>query len=150
MLLSAIAALGVVALAAALRWVPDGEVRTVHRFGHYVRTLGPGLHLVWPLVDRSFKRVLLIGHHLELPPGSLDGVPAGADLYYQILDPARAGAKLECIDTFVRDETAAAMAQVVEVTDGMSLPSADELKRAINDRVSGLGLRVIRCALVPA
>jgi len=135
-------------LATGLRWVPEGEVRTVHRFGRYVRTLGPGLHLVWPLVDRSFKRLLMIGHHLEVPKLDLNGVEAGADLYYQILDPARAGDKLERIDTVVCEETRQAMIRVVEVADGASLPSAEELKRALNERLSLLGLRVIRCSLV--
>lgn len=35
-----------------VRHVPEGQAWTVHRFGHYLRTLRAGRHVVWPLLDR--------------------------------------------------------------------------------------------------
>ncbi|TXK62264.1 SPFH domain-containing protein [Alkalisalibacterium limincola] len=135
---------------AALRRVPQGEVHTVHRFGRYVRTLAPGFHLVWPVLDRVAARVLLIGHHLELPTRAYGPMQAGGDLYYQILDPVRTGHALERVDSLVLDEAAA----VLEEVANMSAPaeagfSADSFKKALNERMSGLGLRIIRCSLHP-
>ena len=52
---------------AAVRRVPDGQAWTVRRFGRYVRTLRPGTHAVWPLLDRIARQVRLTGHHIELP-----------------------------------------------------------------------------------
>jgi len=135
---------------AALRRVPEGEVHTVHRFGRYVRTLAPGFHLVWPLLDRVAARVLLIGHHLELPVRAYGPMQAGGDLYYQILDPIRTGHALERVDSLVLDEAAA----VLEEVANLSAPpdagfSAESFKKALNERMSGLGLRIIRCSLHP-
>ena len=135
---------------AALRRVPQGEVHTVHRFGRYVRTLAPGFHLVWPLFDRVAARVLLIGHHLELPARAYGPMQAGGDLYYQILDPVRTGRALERVDSLVLDEAAAVLE---EVANQGAQPEAgfgaEAFKKALNERMSGLGLRIIRCSLHP-
>lgn len=135
---------------AALRRVPQGEVHTVHRFGRYVRTLAPGFHLVWPLLDRVASRVLLIGHHLELPARAHGPMPAGGDLYYQILDPARTGDALERVDSLVLDEAAAVLEEVAnQGAQPEAGYSAEAFKKALNARMSGLGLRIIRCSLHP-
>lgn len=133
---------------AALRRVPQGEVHTVHRFGRYVRTLAPGFHLVWPVVDRVAARVLLIGHHLQLPARAHGPMQAGGDLYYQILDPARTGDALERVDSLVLDEAAAVLEEVAnQGAQPEAAYSAETFKKALNERMSGRGLRIIRCSL---
>jgi regulator of protease activity HflC (stomatin/prohibitin superfamily) len=135
---------------ASLRRVPDGQVHTVHRFGRYVRTLPPGFHMVWPLLDRVAARVLLIGHHLELPSRDYGALHTGADLYYQILDPSRCGRALERVDSLVLDEAVAVLEGVANQGAAQDpVFGAEALKKALNERVSGLGLRVIRCSLHP-
>lgn len=145
------AVVGSVALAlglAALRRVPDGQVHTVHRFGRYVRALPPGLHLVWPGLDRVAQRVLLIGHHLQLPASEFGQCRAGGDLYYQILDPTRTGDALERVDSLVLGEAQALLAEVAnEGASPAPAVSAEALKRALNERIDKLGLRVTRFSL---
>lgn len=147
----ALATLTALALfALAVRRVPEGQAWTVHRFGRYSRTLQPGRHALWPLLDRIVHHVPLTGHHLELPASGLGDARASADLYFQILDPQRAGNDLDAVDELVRAHVDAALSRIV---DGQRLPSpgdagmADALKAEINRRLDDKGLRVVRCAL---
>lgn len=134
----------------SIRRVPEGQAWTVHRFGRYRRTLQPGRHALWPLLDRVVHHVSLTGHHLELRAAGLGDECASADLYYQILDPLPAGDSLEAVDELVRGHVDAALARIA---DGQSQPAtddagmADALKAEINRRLHGQGLRVVRCAL---
>ena len=52
----AIVAVGLVL--AGVKMVPQGYVWTVERFGRYTQPLGPGLHIIIPLID-------VIGHKLN-------------------------------------------------------------------------------------
>ncbi len=139
---SPLAALGRVT---GLHRVGDNSGVTVHRFGRYVRTLGPGWHWTLPGVDQLGRPVNLIGHHLDVAAAT----GAHAELYYQILDPARAGAALDQVDQLVHDQTRDAIAAMPGPPEpGMTLSEA--LKAELNRRVARHGLRVIRCSLHPA
>lgn len=127
------------------RRVPDNSVVTVHRFGRFVRALGPGWRWTLPGLDHLGQPVCLIGHHLDIR----DGDGPHAELYYQILDPAQAGEALDRVDVLVTDQARDALATLPAAND--DAPSlADSLKAELNRRLSRLGLRVIRCALHPA
>lgn len=147
----AIIALAVLSLAlAVMRRVPQGEAWTVHRFGRYVRTLQPGRHAIWPVVDRIGKHVPLTGHHIELPTRAFGADHASADLYYQILDPLPTGDALESVDEMVLDQATDALASVagqVPQQTGWTTTIADALKAELNSRLGAKGLRIIRCAL---
>jgi regulator of protease activity HflC (stomatin/prohibitin superfamily) len=131
------AALPLALAAAGLRHVPVQNARPVRRFGRHCRILGPGWHWVVPVFERTGRDVDLIGHHLKVQ----SGVAAHrAELYYQIVEPQKAGATLEAVDEFVATQAREAL--------GAGGQSPDQLKREINRRVGGLGLRVIRCSLL--
>ena len=125
-----------------LRRVDDDSGVTVHRFGRYLRTLGPGWHWTLPLADRLGPPVRLIGHHLDVPTDGPDG--AHADLYYQILDPSRAGPALDRVDQLVRQQTRDALDAL---PSDVAHPPSDALKAELNRRIAGHGLRVIRCSV---
>ncbi|KFN45875.1 hypothetical protein [Arenimonas metalli] len=118
------------------RRVPDNCVVTVHRFGRFVRALGAGWRWTVPGLDQLGQPVCLIGHHLDIPADE----GAHAELYYQILDPARAGANLDRVDALVSD-------QARDVLATLPTPAVEQFKAEINRRIGGLGLRVIRAAL---
>ena len=114
---------------------------TVHRFGRFNRAIGPGWHWTLPGIERLGRPVRLTGHHLDVPAGDTH-----ADLYYQILDPARAGPTLERLDQLVHEHAQDALAGLPCPPD--SAPTvADVLKAELNRRVESHGLRVIRCSL---
>jgi regulator of protease activity HflC (stomatin/prohibitin superfamily) len=136
---------------AAVRRVPEGQAWTVRRFGRYVRTLQPGLHAVWPVLDRIARQVYLTGHHIELPTRLFGADSASADLYYQILDPLPTGDGLESVDEMVfrqaDDALSSVAAQLPQQQTGWTSVMADALKAELNQRLGRMGLRIIRCAL---
>lgn len=136
------AALAALARATGICRVPDNCVVTVHRSGRFVRALGAGWHWTLPGLDQLGQPVCLIGHHLDIPAAS----GAHAELYYQILDPAQAGAALDRVDALVSDQARDALAALPERAEP-GRPLADLLKAELNHRVSRMGLRVIRCSL---
>lgn len=123
---------------AGLHRVPADVALTVHRFGRHHRSLGPGWHWLVPGIERVGHAVGLTGHHLHVPGA---GARGEAELYYQILEPEKAGAALDAVDDWVAAQARDALAQVSE--------SADQFKTELNRRLGGVGLRVVRCALHP-
>jgi regulator of protease activity HflC (stomatin/prohibitin superfamily) len=118
---------------ASIRRVPEGSAFTVHRFGRYVRTLPPGIGFVLPVIERVGQRVSLINHAVPLGENASEGA-----VYYQILDPRRAGEALESIDQLVARAAQDAAAQFSNV---------GELRQQLNQRLGDRGLRVVRCEL---
>lgn len=135
------APLAALALATGICRVPDNCVVTVHRSGRFIRALGAGWHWTLPGLDQLGQPVCLIGHHLDIP------AKAGthAELYYQILDPAQAGAALDQVDSLVSEQARDALAALPERAEP-GRPLADLLKTELNRRVGRMGLRVIRCS----
>ena len=131
LLVLAAASLALLLGLAGLRRVPAQRVATVRRFGRYRRTVGPGWHWLLP-IDRTGKQVELINHHLHVARGEDQ-----AELYYQILEPEKAGETLECVDEFVAGQA----------REASHARTTSEFKLELNRRVAPKGLRVIRCAL---
>ena len=118
-------------VATGLRRVPAQRVATVRRFGRYRRTLGPGWHWLMPM-ERTGKQVELLNHHLHVPRGEGE-----AELYYQILEPEKAGETIERVDEFVAEKA----------REAACARTTSEFKLELNRRVAPKGLRVVRCAL---
>ena len=135
-LLIAFVLLALLLAVAGLCHVPAQRVLTVRRFGRYRRTLGPGWHWIIPGLERAGAGVSLVGHHLHVTG---NGGQAGAELYYQIMEPEKAGETLDQVDDWVAAETREAL--------GEPGRSPDQLKSELNRRVSRMGLRVVRCSL---
>jgi regulator of protease activity HflC (stomatin/prohibitin superfamily) len=134
--LVALSALLPLALAATgLRRVPAQRVLTLRRLGRYRRTLGPGWHWIVPGLERIGGGADLIGHHLHVRGGGSQE----AELYYQIMEPEKAGETLDQVDAWVADQAREALVQTAS--------TPDQLKSELNRRVARLGLRVVRCSL---
>jgi len=136
-------------LIAGLRRVPEDTVCTVHRFGRYVRTLTPGVRLTIPFVDHIAHRVRLVGHQIDLALQQIDAeTSARGAVYYQILEPERAGDALDDVDALVERE---ARSSLVALASGPvrdeAVALAARLKSDLNQRLGNLGLRVTRCQL---
>jgi regulator of protease activity HflC (stomatin/prohibitin superfamily) len=116
---------------AGLRRVPAQRAATVRRFGRYRRTVGPGWHWLSP-IERSGKPIELINHHVQVARGE-----GQAELYYQILEPEKAGEAIERMDEYVAGQA----------REAFNARSTQEFKLELNRRVAPKGLRVIRCAL---
>jgi regulator of protease activity HflC (stomatin/prohibitin superfamily) len=149
-LIAVMFALGAGLAIASLRRIPEDTVCTVHRFGRYARTLTPGLRFTLPFIDRIAHRVRLVGHQVELPMQPLGSrTSARGAVYYQILEPERAGEALDDVDALVEREACAQLAEFAQEATPQTEVSdlGSRLKTDLNRRLSGLGLRVTRCQM---
>ena len=76
-----------------------------------------------------------------------DAAAQGA-VYYQILEPQRAGDALDEVDALVQREAREGLATLLlSVAANDSAMLASQLKTELNQRLAALGLRVTRCKL---
>jgi regulator of protease activity HflC (stomatin/prohibitin superfamily) len=90
--LAAFAVFVLVALAAAVRIVPQARAGVVQRLGRYHRTLQPGLALLIPFIDRMLPLIDLREQVVTFPPQAViteDNVNVNIDtvVYTTIVDP---------------------------------------------------------------
>jgi len=83
-----------------IRIVPEQEAWILQQFGKYRRTMGAGLHLVVPFVQRVAYRHSLKEEVIDVPPQicvTQDNVQVSVDglLYLKVVDPAKASYGIE-------------------------------------------------------
>lgn len=89
-----IALLAVSVLTKSARAVPVQRNDIVERFGKYHRTLAPGMHVVWPFLDRILGTVDLREQIVTVPPkpfttASGDAITLSVDVYARVIDPTK-------------------------------------------------------------
>jgi regulator of protease activity HflC (stomatin/prohibitin superfamily) len=75
--------------------VPQGAEYTVERFGRYMRTLRPGLHVITPFIERIGARLSMMEQVLDVDSQEVitrDNAMVRVDgvVFFQILDAAKA------------------------------------------------------------
>lgn len=130
----------------AFRRVPDDRVVPVRRWGRFHRALGPGWHVVWPVLDKPGAGVSLIGHRVTTVNETTGAGGAQAEVFFQIMDPALVGSDLERVDAIVSQAAALQLSKLGAGGEGAGL--AMEFKSKLNRTLQGLGLRVTRCQLL--
>jgi regulator of protease activity HflC (stomatin/prohibitin superfamily) len=83
-----------------IRIVPEQEAWVIEEFGKFKRTLGPGLHLVVPVVQKVAYKNNLKEEVIDVPPQvciTNDNVQVTVDgiLYIQVVDPEKASYGIE-------------------------------------------------------
>jgi len=141
------AALAVLTLAAGVKIVPQGYVFTVERFGRYARSLGAGLALIVPFVERVGRRVNVMEQVIDVPSQQAftrdnAGVTIDAVVFYLVLDAARASYEVSNLDLAA---TTLTMTNIRTVVGGMDLDQLLAHRDEINERL----LRVMDAAASP-
>ena len=139
--------LAVVLVVMGVRSVPQGTELTVERFGRYIRTLGPGLSLIVPFVDRIGARMNMMEQVLEVPEQEVitrDNAMVKVDgvVFYQVLDAAKAAYEVTGLDNAILNLT---MTNIRTVMGSMDL---DELLSK-RDEINGRLLKVVYEATGP-
>ena len=85
----------VIGIFKAITTVPQGFEYTVERFGRYTKTLGPGLSIIVPFIDRIGAKMNMMEQVLDVPTQEVitkDNAMVQVDgvVFYQVLDAAKA------------------------------------------------------------
>jgi regulator of protease activity HflC (stomatin/prohibitin superfamily) len=137
----------VLTIAMGVRTVPQGYSYTVERFGRFSRTLGPGLGLIMPYVERIGQKVNVMEQVLDVPSQEAftrdnAGVKIDAAAFFQVLDAARASYEVSDLQEALLTLT---MTNIRTVVGSMDLDQLLSHRDEINDRL----LRVVDAAASP-
>ena len=127
MLLCAVAAL----IALSIRRIPEGHAYTLRRVGGQLRTVGAGLHLVMPLVERVAHKIRLLNNVVDVQTSMLKG-----RVYFQVLDAERADAVIDAMADMLRQRIPELAASTCTEDDlaTRNLHLKAELNRDYSDR----------------
>ncbi|GGK98972.1 paraslipin [Sphaerisporangium melleum] len=145
------------ALYRTVRVVPQAQAFIIERLGRYHRTLGPGLSIVVPFVDRVKTMVDLREQVVSFPPQPVitsDNLVVSIDtvIYFQVTDPEAATYEIANFLTGVEQLTVTTLRNVV---GGMDLERTLTSREDINSELRGVldeatgkwGIRVNRVEL---
>jgi regulator of protease activity HflC (stomatin/prohibitin superfamily) len=139
--------IAVVFVAMGVKAVPQGAEYTVERFGRYMRTLTPGLHVITPFIERIGARLNMMEQVLDVDPQEVitrDNAMVRVDgvVFFQILDAAKAAYEITDLQRAI---VALTMTNVRTVLGSMDL---DELLSQ-RDRINAQLLHVVDDATTP-
>ncbi|MGL4976324.1 MAG: SPFH domain-containing protein [Bosea sp. (in: a-proteobacteria)] len=143
----ALVLLVIVTIALGVRTVPQGYNATIERFGRYARTLGPGLGIIIPYVDRVGYKVNMMEQVLDVPSQEAitkdnAGVKIDAVAFYQVLDAARASYEVSSLNQALVTLT---MTNIRTVVGAMDLDTLLSHRDEINEKL----LQVLDAAASP-
>ena len=127
MLFCVIAAL----VAVSVRRIPEGHAYTLRRFGGQMRTVGAGLHLVLPLVERVAHKIRLLNNVVDVQAPAFHG-----RVYFQVLDAERADAVIDAMADMLRQRIPELAASTCTEEDlaARNLHLKTELNRDFSER----------------
>ena len=139
--------LGVVALllVASIKRIPEGQAYTLRRVDGHLRTLGAGVHLVVPLVERVAHKIRLFGNVVEIDDvPDTDSHALHGRIFYQVLDAARADSIIDDVGTHLRKRLPELLAATpIQEPAARNMHLKSELNRSLRER----GLLVTRVQL---
>ena len=138
--------------ARTVRVIPQARAGVVERFGRYSRTLGPGLTIVMPFVDRVRPLIDLREQVVTFPPQPViteDNVSVGIDtvLYFTITDPKSASYEVANPLQAIEQLTVTSLRNIVgDLTLEETLTSRDQvntrLRLVLDERTGKWGIRI--------
>ena len=117
--------------------MPQGFSWTVERFRRYTRTLGPGINLIVPFIDRIGAKISLMEQVLDVPRQEIitrDNATCTVDgvAFYQVLDAARAAYEINGLENAILNIT---MTNIRTVMGSMDLDNLLSSRDEINARL---------------
>jgi regulator of protease activity HflC (stomatin/prohibitin superfamily) len=127
----------IVVLFAGVKQVPQGFNWTVERFGRYTRTLGPGLNIILPFIDRVGAKLNMMEQVLDVPSQEIitrDNATCKVDgvAFFQVLDASRAAYEVSGLQNAILNIT---MTNIRTVMGSMDLDNLLSNRDEINARL---------------
>jgi len=152
-----IALVVIITIAKSVRIIGQAETAVVERLGRYSRSLGPGLSLLVPFIDRIRSMVDMREQVVSFPPQPViteDNLVVSIDsvIYYQVTDPKAATYEIANYLLGIEQLTVTTLRNVIGAMDlEETLTSRDSINsqlRAVLDEATGKwGIRVNRVEL---
>lgn len=138
-----------IAALACVRRIPEGQAYTLRRIGGHMRTVGAGIHVVLPGVERVAHRIRLLGNivNVDHVPPAPAGLPYSGQIFYQVLDAVRADAVIDSVDALVCNCLPVLLGGAAnEDSASRNLRIKAELNRQLHDR----GILITRVQIAAA
>src|SRR5689334_16381644 len=132
-----LALLAVILIGTAVKIVPQGSEWTVERFGRYVKTLKPGLHLILPFFETIGRRLNVQETVIEIPSQTVitrDNATVTVDglVFYQVLDVKSAAYEVRNLEQAIVGLT---LTNIRTAIGGMDLDETLSKRDAINTQL---------------
>jgi regulator of protease activity HflC (stomatin/prohibitin superfamily) len=141
-----------VTISLGVRIVPQGSKQVVQRLGKYHRTLGPGLNIIFPYIDRVANKVTTKDIVLDIPSQEVitkDNavIIANAVAYINIISPEKSVYGVEDYRLAIQNLVQTSLRSIIGEMDlDDALSSRDEiktrLKTAISDDIADWGITI--------
>jgi len=130
----------IIVISRAVRSVPQGEEWTIERFGRYVRTLGPGLRFLWPVIERVGRRMNMMETVLDIEGQEVitrDNAMVHADAvaFYQVIDASMAAYEVRDLENALQNLS---MTNIRSVIGAMDLDDVLSNRDVINSKLLGI------------
>ncbi len=142
----------VVTISLGVRIVPQGSKQVVQRLGKYHKTLGPGLNIIFPYIDRVANKVTTKDIVLDIPSQEVitrDNavIIANAVAYINIISPEKSVYGVEDYRLAIQNLVQTSLRSIVGEMDlDDALSSRDQikakLKAAISDDIADWGITI--------
>ena len=141
-----------VTISIGVRIVPQGSKQVVQRLGKFHRTLGPGLNIIFPYIDRVANKVTTNDIVLDIPSQEVITkanavIIANAVAYINIISPEKSVYGVEDYRLAIQNLVQTSLRSIIGEMDlDNALSSRDEikarLKAAISDDIADWGITI--------